>query len=146
MGIIDMQNWCSWHLLNGWFYKDFCFTRNFRKFSLNRTFGWECNDTPSLRDTLADLSNYHATKFQPEFGLCRKSTQWEPNSNHHIQKYTVGLRRCWSRTCDRHFSDKIGDFVNSTFIVNMRIILDLSFFHFQIWMADLKSVTPKTDE
>ena len=39
------------------FLKDFCLIRKYSKYSLNLTFGWECNDTPSLNE-FVDISEH----------------------------------------------------------------------------------------
>ena len=40
MGIINISNQCSQHILNVWFFKDLCLIRKYIKYSLKLTFSW----------------------------------------------------------------------------------------------------------
>ena len=97
-GINDMSNQCSYHLPNSWFFSYFYYIGKCSKYSVNFTFSWECNDTPSLSKSLRSrwrcvlmtsvkyLNTFHYTRlivFLPFLNLC-----WQ------CQRHTI--RRDWS--------------------------------------------------
>ena len=45
------------------FFLDFCLIRKYTKYYLNLTFGWECNNTPSLTSSLLHMRVFEKKKF-----------------------------------------------------------------------------------